>query len=201
MISKFVSCRVLFFLFKGVCVCIGSRRRKKKKQGHSLVSGLHLWARLRRAELGDGSVEQVDLVVEIDHVDGQPLVLVLALGQLHHLAQAAAAQRRLGILSQLVACVAALARAGAELVARALVAVYLDSIVSLGLLKKGGGFFRCKVFGGASGGRRELEAAKYYDRSIKSITYTVVINEVIFFSSLLKGLNRVSDGFAIVLWR
>lgn len=153
MISKFVSCRVLFYLFKGVCVCIGSRRRKKKKQGHSLVSGLHLWARLRRAELGDGSVEQVDLVVEIDHVDGQPLVLVLALGQLHHLAQAAAAQRRLGILSQLVACVAALARAGAELVARALVAVYLDSIVSLGLLKRGGGgSFAVKYLEGQVGG-------------------------------------------------
>ena len=32
-----------------------------------LVGGLHLWARLWRAELGDGSVEQVNVVVEVDH--------------------------------------------------------------------------------------------------------------------------------------
>lgn len=98
------------------------RAEGRKKNNDSLVGGFHLGARLRRAELGDGAVEQVDLVVEVDHVDGQPLVLVLALGQLHHLAQAAAAQRRLGILPQLVARVAALAPAGAELVARTLVA-------------------------------------------------------------------------------
>lgn len=32
-----------------------------------LVGGLHLWARLWRAELGDGSVKQIDVVVEVDH--------------------------------------------------------------------------------------------------------------------------------------
>ena len=34
---------------------------------------------MRTAELGDCTVEQVDLVVEVDDVDGQPFVLVLAL--------------------------------------------------------------------------------------------------------------------------
>lgn len=86
-----------------------------------LVCGFHLGAGLRRAELGDGSVEEVDLVVEVHHVDGQPLVLVLAVGQLHDLAQAAAAQCGLGILSQLVACVAAFSGPRAELVACPLV--------------------------------------------------------------------------------
>ena len=32
-----------------------------------LVGGLHLWARLWRAELGDRSIKQVNMVVEIDH--------------------------------------------------------------------------------------------------------------------------------------
>lgn len=54
--------------------------------GDILICGLHLGTRLGRAELGDGAVEQVDLVVEIHHVDRQPFVLVLALGQLDHLA-------------------------------------------------------------------------------------------------------------------
>lgn len=73
----------------------------------SLVSGFHLWTALRGAELGDGSIEQVDLVIEIDDcapmsavfryscetvltIDSQPLVLVLALWKLHSLPQAAA---------------------------------------------------------------------------------------------------------------
>lgn len=86
-----------------------------------LVRRLHLRARLRRAELGDGPVQQVDLVVEVHHVHRQPLVLVLALGQLDDFAQRAPAQRRFRVLAQLVRRVAALARARAELVARALV--------------------------------------------------------------------------------
>lgn len=93
---------------------------------HLLVCCLHLGTRLRRAELGYGAVEQVDLVVEVDHVDCEPLVLVLALGQLDDLAQAAAAQRGLGILAQLVARVASFTRARAELVARPLVSVEME---------------------------------------------------------------------------
>jgi hypothetical protein len=31
-----------------------------------LVCGFHLWTALRRAELGDGAVKQVDLVVKVD---------------------------------------------------------------------------------------------------------------------------------------
>lgn len=55
-------------------------------------------------------------------VDCQPLILVLALWELHDLPQAAAAQRSFRILSQLVAR-RTLARARAELVPRALVSV------------------------------------------------------------------------------
>lgn len=47
-----------------------------------LVGGDHARARLRRAELGDGAVQHVDLVVEVHHVHRQPLVDVLALGKL-----------------------------------------------------------------------------------------------------------------------
>lgn len=64
-----------------------------------LVRRLHLRARLRRAELRDGAVQEIHLVVEVHHVHRQPLVLVLALRQLDHLSQAAAAQRRLRVLS------------------------------------------------------------------------------------------------------
>jgi hypothetical protein len=94
-----------------------------------LICRLHLWAALRRAELGDRTVQQIDLVVEIDHVDSEPLVLVLALGQLDHLAQGATAQRRLGILAQLVGCVAFTASAGPKLVPGSLVAVREKSTV------------------------------------------------------------------------
>lgn len=86
---------------------------------------------MRRTELGDGAVEEVNLVVEVDHVHGQPLVLVLALGQLHHLPQAATAERRLGILTELVACVSSLAGPRAELVARALVSGGVEDAVRL----------------------------------------------------------------------
>ena len=44
-------------------------------------SGDHSGACSGRAELGDCSVEHVDLVVEVDNVDSQPLVHVLVLGQ------------------------------------------------------------------------------------------------------------------------
>ena len=57
-----------------------------------LVGGLHFGTRLRAAEFGDGAVEQVDLVVEIDNVDGEPFVHVFALGQTHDFAQGTAAQ-------------------------------------------------------------------------------------------------------------
>ena len=57
-------------------------------------------------------------------VDGQPLVLILALGQLHHLAQAPSTQCCLGILAKLVARSATLARdSGSELVLRPVVAI------------------------------------------------------------------------------
>lgn len=93
-----------------------------------LVGGFHFGARLGGAEFGNGAVEEVDLVVEVDHVDSQPLILVFTFRQLHNLAQRAATQSGLGILAQLVRGVAALARrAGPELVARALVSVELAS--------------------------------------------------------------------------
>lgn len=47
-------------------------------------------------------------------VDCKPLVLVLALGQLHHLPQAATAQCNLSILPKLIACCAAFADSLAE---------------------------------------------------------------------------------------
>ena len=57
-------------------------------------------------------------------VDSQPLVLVLALGELHHLAQAPSAQRGLRILAKLVARSAAFAGySRSELVLRPVVAV------------------------------------------------------------------------------
>lgn len=58
-------------------------------------------------------------------VDSVPLVLVLALGQLHDLAETASAQGRLGILSQLVARGPLLAAGSrSELVAPVVAAVY-----------------------------------------------------------------------------
>lgn len=108
-----------------------------------LIGRLHLRARLRGAELGDGAIDQVDLVVKVHHcrcksarirptasrsirrtIDGQPLVLVFALRQLHHLAQAATAECRLGILAKLEASSATFAgHSGSELVLRPVVSV------------------------------------------------------------------------------
>ena len=65
-------------------------------------------------------------------VDGQPLVLVLALGQLHHLAQAPSTQCCLGILAKLVARSATLARySGSELVLRPVVPVVVRRLALL----------------------------------------------------------------------
>jgi len=62
-----------------------------------LGAGGHHRTRLGGAEFGDAAVEQVDLVEEVHRVDGQPLVDVLPLGQLHGQPQVATAQGRLGL--------------------------------------------------------------------------------------------------------
>lgn len=61
-----------------------------------LIGRLHLGAGLRRAELGDGAIEEVDLVVKVDNcagsawlilrmgwptIDGKPLVQIFAFGK------------------------------------------------------------------------------------------------------------------------
>lgn len=46
------------------------------------ICRLHLWTALGRAKFSDGTVEQVDLVVEIDNIDSKPLVLVFTFRQL-----------------------------------------------------------------------------------------------------------------------
>ena len=58
-------------------------------------------------------------------------LLVLALWQLHDLAQTAAAQRRFGILAQLVTRASSLAGPRTELVARALVSTGMKNRASL----------------------------------------------------------------------
>lgn len=82
-----------------------------------LIGRLHLRARLRGAELGDGTIEKIDLVVEVHHwlllgfrasadqqavtkltIDCQPLILVFALRELDHLPQATSSQSDFGIL-------------------------------------------------------------------------------------------------------
>ena len=70
--------------------------------GHDLLVGcFHLRTTLRRAKLGDGAVEQVDLVVEVDYVHGEPFVLVFAFGQPDCLAQTPTAQCCLCVLLEL----------------------------------------------------------------------------------------------------
>lgn len=128
-----------------------------------LLGCFHLWTGLRAAELRDGAVEKVDLVVEVDDcfspvsasvrptfcpcvslpsfvslfrratqlvtraaaltVDSQPLIPILALGQLNHLPQAPTSERRLGKLLQLPAIRSLLRPSGLESGARAGVAV------------------------------------------------------------------------------
>lgn len=78
------------------------------------------------------------MVVEVDHcissvaalqklprrcrtIHCQPLILILALWELHDLSQTTSSKRRLSILSQLVARVALVGISGSELVSRALV--------------------------------------------------------------------------------
>ena len=60
-----------------------------------LLCGDHAGARCRRAELRDRPVEHVDLVVEVHNVHSQPLVHVLAIGQLHRLGKRGARAERL----------------------------------------------------------------------------------------------------------
>lgn len=113
-----------------------------------LICGLHLWAGLRGAKLSNGSVEQVDLVVKVDHwrdglaflssycsgrrrtVHCKPLVLVLALRKLDDLAEAASAKSHLGILTELIACGTTLAGTRPKLVLCALVAKIHSLFVS-----------------------------------------------------------------------
>ena len=69
-------------------------------------------------------------------VDGQPLVLILALGQLHHLAQAPSTQCCLGILAKLVTRSATLARdSGSELVPRPVVAIVVRWLALFPMLR------------------------------------------------------------------
>lgn len=64
----------------------------------------HDGAGLIGAGVADGAVDEVDAVKEVDHVDGHPVVEVLAVGQLHGLLQVQPrVQRRLGLLVQLEA--------------------------------------------------------------------------------------------------
>lgn len=71
----------------------------------------HDGAGLIGARVADGAVDEVDAVEEVDHVDGHPVVEVLAVGQLHGLLQVQArVQGRLGLLVQLETL-----RAGLEL--------------------------------------------------------------------------------------
>lgn len=69
-----------------------------------------MWA----AELGDCAVKQVDLVVKVDDIDGEPLVLVFALGQANNFPQAAASQSRLGELLKLPTVCALSSAGGSE---------------------------------------------------------------------------------------
>ena len=87
---------------------------------HALICGFHLRTCLRTAELGDGAVKKVDLVVKVDHctiisvfsfhtsstddrrtIDSQPLIFILALGQLDHLSQTSTSERSFGELLKL----------------------------------------------------------------------------------------------------
>jgi hypothetical protein len=128
-----------------------SMRSKPGVFQNILVRRLHLRARLGRAELGDGAIEEVDLVVKVHHchpvsvcfsrgyssrmprtVDSQPLILVFALGELHHLAEAPAAECCLGILAKLVARSAAFAgHSRSELVLRPVVAAKEAKLATL----------------------------------------------------------------------
>lgn len=64
----------------------------------------HDRAGLIGARVTDGAVDEVDAVEEVDHVDGHPIVEVLAMGQLHSQLQVqAGVQGRLGLLVQLEA--------------------------------------------------------------------------------------------------
>ena len=78
-----------------------------------------MWA----AELGDCAVQQVDLVVEVDDIDGQPFVLVLTLGQADNLSQAAASESGLGELLKLPAVCAFGSARGSEGRSRATIGV------------------------------------------------------------------------------
>jgi hypothetical protein len=78
-----------------------------------------VWA----AEFGDCAVQQVDLVVEVDDVDGEPFVLVFALGQADNLSQAATSESRLGELLKLPTVCAFGSARGSERGARATVGV------------------------------------------------------------------------------
>lgn len=64
----------------------------------------HDGAGLIGAGVADGAVDEVDAVEEVDHVDGHPVVEVLAMGQLHGLLEVQpSVQRCLGLLVQLKA--------------------------------------------------------------------------------------------------
>jgi len=57
------------------------------------------------------------MIVEVHHVDCQPLILVLALRELHSLSQTTPTQCSFSILSQLVACRSLRSSSWSELVA------------------------------------------------------------------------------------
>lgn len=67
------------------------------------LTSRHGGAALGRAELAHASIEQVDLIEEVDGVDGEPLVQILRLWQLDGSLEVSAAERGLCVLVELMA--------------------------------------------------------------------------------------------------
>ena len=53
----------------------------------------HGWARFSGAELSQNSIEDINLVVKLDGVDGEPLIQILASGKLHRQLHVATSKR------------------------------------------------------------------------------------------------------------
>lgn len=89
-------------------------RREKRRGTVVLICGLHLRTRVWAAELGDCAVKQVDLVVKVDDIDGEPFILVLTLRQANDFSQAATSQSRFGELLKLPTVCALSSARGSE---------------------------------------------------------------------------------------
>lgn len=101
-------------------IVVSSRRTVVKPGRDLLVGSLHLRTRRRRTKLSNRSIEEVNLIVKVDHytnhplaqawqddsdrhtIDRKPLIQILPLGQPNSLPQTPTPKRRLGKLSQLV---------------------------------------------------------------------------------------------------